>query len=199
MNITKKLLIATHNKAKLQEFEKLLHALPYRLFSLDDVKIMHDVEEMGTTFEQNAVLKAVEYARMAHMLALADDGGLEIDALNGQPGVYSSRYAGQGATDEQKVDYILKKMSNIPSESRQAQFTGVIALASPDGQVEIYEGTLKGVIATEPRGKLVAGFPYRQIFLLPEFGKTLSELDQEGIVYASHRQRALQEFLRNKK
>lgn len=194
----KYLLIATHNQAKLEEMRKLLVDFPYHLISLNDLTITHDVEETGTTFAENAALKAVTYARLSGLPALGDDGGLEVAALNGEPGVYSARYAGLGATDEQKVAYLLQKMKHIGIDERQAKFTNVLALASTDGVVSFYEGSIDGSVSLEARGTLVKGFPYRQIFVLSGYDKTLSELDEKNIVYESHRHRALKKLFEDK-
>lgn len=189
-----KLLVATHNKGKFAEFKRMLAAIPYQIISLDDLDIALDVEETGTTYEENAALKAETYAKLSGMLTLADDGGLEIDALGGEPGVYSSRYAGPGKTDEQKVQFVLDKLKDVPEGKRQARFVVVLALATPDGQTSFFEGVIDGVISLKPLGKPIAQLPYRQIFVLDGYGKTLDELDEEGVSFITHRHKALEKL-----
>src|SRR5512142_1195861 len=130
-----RLLIATHNRGKLIEFQELLAGLPLALATLDDVGIREDVEETGTTFAGNARLKALAYARESDLLTLADDSGLEVDALGGEPGIYSKRYAGEDATDANRINFLLHRMKGVPVEARVARFRCAIALARPDGQV----------------------------------------------------------------
>lgn len=191
------ILVATHNPGKLQELKKILEQKSYTLVSLSDVHITHVTPETGTTFRENALLKARNYAQLSLLPTIADDGGLSIDALGGAPGVYSARYAGPDATDEEKVAFILDKMRSIPTDQRHAQFIGVIALVTSQGYEQVYQASIDGFITAEPRGKLVKGLPYRQIFLLPEYGKTMAELDEMGIAYESHRSKSLALLLKS--
>ena len=177
----KTLLIATHNQAKCNEIRELLADLNCTIVSLSDLGIEYDVEEIGKTFEENAILKAHAYTKLSGLVTIADDSGLEVDALGGQPGIYSNRYAGEGATDEQKCQYLLEKMHNVPIEKRQAHFTVVLAIGHPSGEISLHKGFLYGVIALEARGTPIAKFPYRRIFELPDYGKTLAELIEEGV------------------
>ena len=142
---TDKLLIATHNAGKLAELRDLLRNAPYELVSLSDVGIEHDVEETGDTLEENAALKAATYARLAGMLTLADDSGLEVDALNGAPGVHSARYAGTDATDADRIAKLLDNLAAHP-QPWTARFRCVIAIAAPGGSVELHSGACEGVI-----------------------------------------------------
>src|SRR2546422_9282013 len=149
-----------------------------------------DVEETGTTFVENAILKAKAYARASDLLSLADDSGLEIDALGGAPGVYSARYLGEGMPYEERFRVILEQLKAQPVEQRTARFRCVIALAEPSGYVRTVEGVIEGVIAQEPRGE--NGFGYDPIFFVPELGKTTAELTPEQKNRISHRGRAAQ-------
>lgn len=186
------LLIATRNKGKIRLLKQFLTDITYNLVSLDDLGITEDVQETGVTYEENATLKAKRYAQLSGMLSLADDGGIEVDALDGEPGVYSARYAGPDSTDEEKIALLLDNMKDVPGHKRQATFVVVLALADPQGDVKLYRGEMTGAIATEPRGKPSKGLPYRQVFILDGYGKTLDELDEQGIPYVSHRQKALE-------
>jgi len=186
--VYKRLLIATHNRGKLREYRHLLEDLPVDLTYLDDVGIQEDVPETGSTFEENAVQKARAYAAMSGMLTLADDSGLEVDALNGAPGVRSARYAGPHAGDQERIDKVLRALAGLPPQKRQARFRCVIAVATPEGEVYTAEGTVEGVIVERPRGN--HGFGYDPIFLLPDRGQTMAELPPEEKNRISHRARA---------
>ncbi|MEX0940298.1 MAG: RdgB/HAM1 family non-canonical purine NTP pyrophosphatase [Candidatus Babeliales bacterium] len=193
MEMKNKLLIATHNQAKFEQIRDYLRDIPYELISLSDIGITYDVEETGKTFVENALLKAQIYAQMSSLLTLADDSGLQIDALNGEPGIYSARYAGPNKTNEEKMQFILDKMQNIPIDKRQAQFVSCMVLAWPNGKVKIYEGQSMGLISMEPRGKSRYGFPYYRIYILDRYGKTIAELEEQQIPYESHRQQSLRQ------
>ncbi len=182
------LLVATHNKGKLREYKELLRDLPVRLVYLDEVGIQEDVPETGSTFEENAVQKATAYARLSGLLTLADDSGLEVDALGGRPGVHSARYAGPNASDDDRIRKLLAELEGVPPERRTARFRCVIAVASPEGDVIIAQGTVEGVIADAPRGD--HGFGYDPIFYLPDRGCTMAELPPEEKNRISHRARA---------
>ncbi len=182
------LLVATHNKGKLREYKELLRDLPVRLVYLDEVGIHEDVPETGSTFEENAVQKATAYARLSGLVTLADDSGLEVDALGGRPGIHSARYAGPNASDEDRIRKLLAELEGVPPEQRTARFRCVIAVASPEGDVIIAQGTVEGVIADAPRGH--HGFGYDPIFYLPDRGCTMAELPPEEKNRISHRARA---------
>jgi XTP/dITP diphosphohydrolase len=181
-------LIATTNQHKLQEYGGIFAGLPIELRSLRDVGITDDVEETGSTFAENAMLKASYYAQRSGMVTLADDSGLEIAALNGEPGIYSHRYAGPNATDADRNNLVLKKLEGVPFHERLARFVCTIALVRPDGTSELVEGILPGVIEFEPRGTY--GFGYDPIFYLLDENVTLAELPPERKNQISHRARA---------
>lgn len=188
--MTTKLLIATTNQHKLQEFRELFHALPYTLVDLNDLGIHDDVEETGTTFAANAGLKAEAYAAQSGLLTLADDSGLVVDALDGRPGVYSARYGGPGATPPAQHRQLLDELHDVPWEQRTAHFVCVIALARTNVPTEYVEGSLDGLIAWTPQG--THGFGYDPLFWLPDRNCTLAELPPAEKNTLSHRARAAQ-------
>ena len=177
------LLIATHNPGKLREFAAIFADLDLNLRTLDDLGIHEDIEETGTTFEQNARLKAEGYAALTGLPTLADDSGLEVAALNGEPGVYSARYG--GVKGEAQLRYLLNKLEGVPFNARLARFICVIGLKRPGAEPEFVEGTLPGVIEFEPRG--TGGFGYDPLFYLLDEDKTLAELPAERKNAISHR------------
>jgi len=181
----KRLLIATSNPGKLEEYRELLAELPLELTSLDQEGIELEVEETGESFEENAVLKARTYAQISGLPTLADDSGLEVMALHGEPGVHSSRYAGPGASDADRYRLLLKRLEGVPWEKRQARFRCVIAIATPEGALRTVQGRVTGYIAFEPRGE--HGFGYDPVFYLPRLGKTMAELPPEVKNRISHR------------
>lgn len=183
-----RLLIATHNRGKLREYQELFGGLPLDLVTLDDAGIHEDVEENGATFAENARLKALTYARESGLLTLADDSGLEVDALGGDPGVYSRRYAGENKTDAERNAYLLEKLKGVTPDRRTARFRCAIAIASPGGEVWESNGTCEGVITNAPRG--TNGFGYDPLFLFPQSGLTMAELPSEEKNRISHRARA---------
>ena len=132
-----RLLLATKNTAKVREYSRLLEGIPYEIVTLADQGIYRVVDETGKTLEENARLKAKSYARQSNLLTLADDSGLEVDALGGEPGALSARFAGEGASDKDRIDYLLSKLTGIPWEERTARFRCLIAIASPHGEVEL--------------------------------------------------------------
>ena len=180
----KKLLIATHNLGKLKELTSLLEGVPFELVSLRDVGIEHDVNETGATLEENATLKAETYARLSGLLTLADDSGLEVEALDGGPGVHSARYAGEGATDGDRVALLLKNLMD-KSQPWSARFLCVVAIARPNERVQLYSGECVGEIIAEACGD--NGFGYDPVFLIPQKGKTMAELTSEDKDGLSHR------------
>src|SRR5450631_1055960 len=179
------LLLATTNRHKVDEFRVIFARLPFTLHSLADIQLDMDVEETGTTFLENAELKARTYAQVSGMLSLADDSGLEIDALGGAPGVYSARFMGADTSYEERFRAILEQLQGLPQKQRTARFRCVISLAEPSGYCRSVEGVIEGVIADAPRG--TNGFGYDPIFLLPELGKTTAELPPEHKNRISHR------------
>ncbi|HZU68291.1 MAG TPA: XTP/dITP diphosphatase [Ktedonobacteraceae bacterium] len=184
------LLLATTNVHKLEEFRAIFADLPYRLLSLQDIQLQMDVEETGSTFAENAELKAHTYAGASGLLTLADDSGLEIDALEGAPGVFSARFAGRDTSYQERFRLILERLEGLPVEQRGARFRCAIALAEPSGYTRIVEGVIEGVIADAPRGE--NGFGYDPIFLVPELGMTTAELEPGDKNRISHRGRAAQ-------
>ena len=186
----RELLLATTNYHKLEEYRAIFSDVPFALLSLRDVQLDMDVEETGTTFAENAQLKALAYARASGMLTLADDSGLEIDALGGAPGIYSARFAGKETSYEERFRLLLEQLKGLTRERRTARFRCAITLAEPSGYYQTVEGTLEGVIADAPRGHY--GFGYDPIFFIPELGKTSAELTPEHKNRISHRGQAAQ-------
>jgi XTP/dITP diphosphohydrolase len=186
-----KLLLATNNQGKVREYQNLLGGICFELVTPAQQNIKLDVEETGGTFEENARLKAVAFAKAGGLLTLADDSGLEVDALNGEPGIRSSRYAGESATDADRVNYLLAKLRDVPLEKRTAHFCCVIAIAWPDGRVEFCQGRCQGIITFSPQGE--EGFGYDPVFYFPELKKTMAELPMDIKNQVSHRARAAQE------
>jgi XTP/dITP diphosphohydrolase len=184
------LLVATTNLHKLEEYRAIFSDLPYRLLSLRDLRSDIDVEETGSTFEENAELKAHAYAQASGLLTLADDSGLEIDAMGGAPGIYSARFAGKDTPYEERFRLILERLNGLPVEQRSARFRCAITLAEPSGYTRTVEGIIEGVIADAPRGE--GGFGYDPIFLVPEIGMTTAELSADDKNRISHRGRAAQ-------
>lgn len=185
-----KLLIATHNPGKAKEYEELLAGLPLELTYPAQEGLDIEVAETGGSFAENARMKAAAYARVSGLVALADDSGLEVDALGGEPGIHSARYAGRGASDRERYRLLLEKLREVPWEERTARFRCVIAVATPGGQVHTAEGTCEGIIAFAPRGE--HGFGYDPVFYLQEYGKTMADLPPETKNKISHRARAAQ-------
>ena len=185
-----KLLIATSNAGKAREFKSLLAGLPFRLVTLSDEGIDLVVEEPGETYAENATGKAVAYSRASGLLTLADDSGLEIDALGGRPGVRSARYAGTGASFAEKIDRLLGELQDVPAERRTARFRCAIAIAEPGGRVHLVEGTCDGLIAQEPRRVGQRGFGFDPIFYLPDYRQTMAEIPPAVKNRISHRARA---------
>ena len=183
-----KFLLATSNQAKVGEYRSLLQNLPLELVTPAEQGITTRVSEVGDSLEGNARLKAAVLAAESQLPALADDSGLEVDALGGEPGRLSARYAGEGASDKDRVSYLLSRLKGVPWQKRSARFRCVIAVATPDGEVEFCSGECRGVITFEPRGE--QGFGYDPIFYLPELDKTMAELPLEVKNQVSHRGQA---------
>ncbi|MEJ2740735.1 MAG: RdgB/HAM1 family non-canonical purine NTP pyrophosphatase [Dehalococcoidia bacterium] len=187
----KKLLLATTNKGKIGEYRYLFRDLSFEIVSPMQENMDIDVDEKYITLEENARQKALEYAERIGIITVADDSGLEVDALGGEPGVRSSRYAGEGASDEDRVNYLLSKMEGVPPEKRTARFRCVIAIADKNGIKAVCNGECNGTIALEPKGE--NGFGYDPVFFLPGLNKTLAELDTETKNALSHRASAARE------
>lgn len=184
------LVIATRNKGKTAEIEDLLSGFPITIKNLDDFGPIPEVEEDGETFDENAYKKASLTARVLGHPALADDSGLIVDALGGAPGVYSARFAGQNATDQERQNKLLQKMTG--ETNRKAAFECVISIAVPTGPALTYEGHCEGVIAEEPKGS--NGFGYDPVFYYPPLAKTFAQLSREEKSHVSHRGKALREI-----
>jgi XTP/dITP diphosphohydrolase len=187
--MSRKLLVATHNRGKVKELAELLSDIELTLLSLDDVDISWEVEESGETFRDNAVLKATTYARAADLLTLADDSGLEVDALGGLPGVHTARFGGEGLNSVERYQLLLHELEGVPPEARGARFRCVVALAGPDRLLATSEGSVAGRIAMAPSGN--GGFGYDPVFFVVEAGKTMAELPAGVKNRISHRARAV--------
>lgn len=180
--------MGTNNRAKVREYRSLLSKLPCELVTLAEQGIEIDVDEVGESLEENARLKATVIARESGLLTLADDSGLEVDALGGEPGRLSARYAGEGASDADRIRYLLSRLEGVPPEKRTARFRCVIALATPEGNVELCCGECEGYVALAPRGE--HGFGYDPVFYVPELDKMMAELTLSQKNRISHRGRA---------
>ena len=189
----KQLIVATHNLGKLAELRSLLAELPLDLVGLSNFENVTEVEETGSTFIDNARLKAVGYARQTGSFALADDSGLEIDALGGRPGVLSARYGGDVGFDK-KMQMLLNEMADSINSFRGAHYVCAIAIAAPDGRIlHTTEGICPGIIAAEPRGN--GGFGYDPIFIPAGFEETFGELSGSVKQKISHRARAFEQIM----
>ena len=169
---------------------ELLSEIPLQLVSLVDMGIDDEVEEYGQTFEENAILKAEGYGTLSGLLTLADDSGIEVDALGGRPGVFSARYAGLNATDEERNKMLMSELVNVPDNERTARFRCVVALWTPKTGVSTYEGKVEGLITRRPRGN--NGFGYDPIFFSEEMGKTLAQIPATRKHRISHRGKAME-------
>lgn len=190
-----KIVIATKNKGKIRDFKLLLADTPFELVGLDDLQINEEIEETADTFAANARIKAVGYAKLAGLYAMADDSGLEVQALGGRPGVHSSRYAGDETGYGTKITKLLDEIALSENKSRNARFVSHIALAAPDGNV-IFEasGICEGTIADAPRG--ANGFGYDPIFMPKGYGQTFGELSNDVKALISHRAHATAKIIR---
>ncbi len=186
----RRLVIATTNPHKVEEFRQLLAEVPFTLVSLTDLGMTQDVEETGATFAENAVIKAVAYADLTGLPTLADDSGLEIDALDGGPGVYSARWMGADVPYSTRNRLLAERLAALPEAERGARYVCAIAVAlpAPRGLVGVVEGVFEGRIATEPAGE--GGFGYDPIFFVPEEGRTVGQMTAEEKHRISHRAKA---------
>ncbi len=184
-----KLVLATKNPNKVREISELLSSYEIKILSLDYFPGIQEIKEDGDLFRENAVKKASVVCEQTGLITLADDSGLEVDCLDGAPGVLSSRFAGEDKNDEANNKKLLELMSGVPAKLRTARFKCVMAVAVPDGWVYTAEGACEGIIAEEPRGH--GGFGYDPLFYLPDYGRTMAELDLEIKNKISHRFRAL--------
>ena len=188
-----KLLIATTNPGKLREYKEFLSDLTVQLVSLKDIGIVDDIEEKGETYEENSKAKALFYAKKSGLPAIADDGGLEINALGGAPGVKSRRWLGHEASDEELINHMMEVSKELPDNNRKATFHLVVSIALPNGRVYSKEGEVEGVIAKKPHMKLLHGYPYRSFFYLPDVQKYYheSELTETEMKKYNHRYKAI--------
>jgi XTP/dITP diphosphohydrolase len=188
-----RILFATGNAGKMKEIRMILSDLQMEILSMKEAGIRIDIEENGTTFQENAIIKAKAVQAYApEDIVLADDSGLEVDYLNREPGVYSARYMGEDTPYEIKNASIIKRLSEAPEDQRTARFVSAIAAALPDGRILTTEGTIEGTIAYEPAGE--GGFGYDPIFYVPAYGKTTAELTAEEKNEISHRGKALRQM-----
>lgn len=185
----RKIIFATGNQDKMKEIQMILEDLGIVVSSMKEAGIDVDIVEDGTTFEENAMIKAEAIAKLTDAIVLADDSGLEIDYLNKEPGIYSARYAGTDTSYEIKNNLLLQRLEGVPDEKRTARFVCAIAAVFPDGSKETVRGTIEGRIGYEIAGE--HGFGYDPIFYLPEYGCTTAELDPEKKNELSHRGKAL--------
>ncbi|OGN91293.1 MAG: non-canonical purine NTP pyrophosphatase, RdgB/HAM1 family [Chloroflexi bacterium RBG_13_50_10] len=189
-----KLLLATTNRGKVREYRHLLSGLPFELVTPDEMGIDIPVEEKHLSYEENARTKATAYAGASHVITLADDSGVEVDALGGEPGIRSARAAGEEASDKDRVEHLLSRLKDVPWGKRTARFKCVIAIATPEGKTELCHGECQGLIALAPKGE--NGFGYDPVFYLPEFKKTMAELPLDRKNQISHRGRAARKAYR---
>jgi XTP/dITP diphosphohydrolase len=184
-----KLVVATKNKGKLAEIKKVLSDIPFEVVAMSDIGISIDVNEDGTTFEENSMKKANEICVVSNTIVMADDSGLEVDFLNGAPGIYSARFGGPEATDKDKNEKLLNMLTAVPFEQRTARFVCAIAIAFPDGRSFVVRDTCEGFIGFECKGN--NGFGYDPLFYVPQYEKTMAELGMDIKNKISHRAKAL--------
>ncbi len=190
--MTIRMVIASHNANKVREIRQILGDLGFDVVSAAEFPEVPEVEEDGVTFAENALKKARTVAEALGELTLADDSGLEVDALGGRPGVYSARYAGEPKSDARNNAKLLRELAGVPPEQRGAQFRCIMALVYPNGFEQVFEGICRGCMASEPRGE--TGFGYDPLFVVPEHGKTMAELGQTIKNCISHRSKALEQL-----
>ncbi len=181
--------LATRNPGKVRELLDLLRDLPLQVYTLQAFPQIRDLQEDGLTYTENAISKALTVARLTRRVAVADDSGIEIDALQGAPGPHSRRFLGEGISDAARNARILKLVAGVPAKSRTARYRAVVAVATPEGTARTFEGICEGQIAAAPRGS--HGFGYDSIFLVPEYGKTMAQLPMTIKNRISHRAQAM--------
>lgn len=188
----RKFILASNNNGKVQEMKEKLAPLGINIISQKEAGYNIEVDETGTTFEENATLKAEAIYKLSNLPVIADDSGLEIDALNGEPGIYSARYAGENATDEDRLNKVLNLMKNVEKEKRTARFTCAICYIDKNGSKHIFKQSCEGKISTKPQG--TSGFGYDPIFFVGE--KSFAELSKSEKNKISHRGKAIDEFVK---
>lgn len=189
-----KLLLATTNRGKIREICHLLQNVPFDVVIPDDLGIDLTIKEDKPSYKENAQLKAEAYSNASGLITLADDSGLEVDALNGEPGIRSARYAGKNAGDQNRIEYLLARLRDVPQGERTARFVCIIAITIPGGKTLLCQGECQGVITLEAKGE--NGFGYDPIFYFPELEKTMAELTLEQKSQVSHRGKAVKEASR---
>ena len=187
------IILATNNKSKVKEISEMMSGSDITFVSLADAGINVEVEETGTTFEENALLKAREICKLSGKPTISDDSGLEIDALDGAPGIYSSRFMGEDTSYDIKNNALIEKLENVADPDRTARFRCCMALVLPDGREFVTEGAMEGIIAREPKG--TNGFGYDPILFIPEYNRTSAELSSEEKNNISHRGEALRKMI----
>lgn len=185
----KRFIVASKNKGKLKEIQDILKDFPFDVISMQEVGINKEIIENGSTFEENAMIKAREMYKIAGEAVMADDSGLEVDYLNGAPGIYSSRFAGEGASDSDKNNKLLSLLKDVPFEKRKARFVCVIAVILPDGSDFTVKGICDGYIGFEPVGE--NGFGYDPLFFMTEYNMTTAQMEEKLKNKISHRGKAL--------
>jgi XTP/dITP diphosphohydrolase len=187
------IVLATHNAGKIREIEQILQPLGYSCVSVKDVlRDEQEPEETGSTFAENALIKATYYMKRTHMPCLADDSGIVVDVLQGRPGVYSARYAGEDCNDERNNEKLIRELAHVPYEQRTSHYACVLVLVWPDGSALTAEGTCEGIIRDTYAG--TGGFGYDPLFYLPELGKTMAEVSMAEKNALSHRGKALRKL-----
>jgi XTP/dITP diphosphohydrolase len=185
-------MIATRNKGKIREIRETLRGLGLRIYALSDFPEVPEIKEDGKNFTENALKKARFYSKYFGMLTIADDSGLEVDSLKGLPGIYSARYAGEGASSQANNQKLLRELQGVPFSKRGARFKCALAMVSPDGKEAIAEGSCKGNIGFREKGK--RGFGYDPLFILPTYRRTMAELSLKEKNKMSHRGKALRKI-----
>lgn len=181
-------IVASGNKGKLIEIKEILKGFPIEVLSMAEAGVHKEIDETGRTFEENAMLKARAISEITNDIVMADDSGLEVDYLDGAPGIHSARFAGEGATDEDKNNKLLGMLEGVPSDKRIARFVCAVAVSFPDGSGFTVRGTCEGTIGTKPAGN--GGFGYDPLLYIPEYDMTIAEMDMETKNRISHRGKA---------
>ena len=194
-----KIILATHNEGKIVEYKVLVKDYPFEFIAFSNLAKEAEPEEDGKTFEENALKKAEFYSQFSDLPVLAEDGGIEIDYLGGEPGVFSRRWPVHKATDEELINMTLEKLKGVPEEKRGAQFRVALALRLDDKNTLISEGVLRGFITEKPSEKIIPGFPFRSLFYVPGLGKILGELAMEEEAKIAHRRIALKNLFEKMK
>lgn len=188
----KKIIFATHNEGKMKEIKEILKDLGLEILSLKDLGLTNDIVEDGSTFEENAIIKAKAFMKLTGEIVLADDSGLEVDYMNKEPGIHSARFLGKDTSYKIKNQYIIEKLANAKGDDRKARFVAAIACAFPSGEVTTTYGVIEGYINEKAVGD--NGFGYDPIFYIPEHGLTTAQMDSELKNVISHRAKALEDM-----